>query len=136
MAMAAVPVQRQDWSASLFGCCGDCGICCYGCWCLCCLFGDNHSKAMGSGCVGPSCIYYLLASIGCQCFYAGPLRKEIRAQYSLQERPCNDCCVHWCCAPCAVCQEAREIKQRRNVPQAAYVTTTAAPMPQAGPMRY
>ncbi|KAK9863545.1 hypothetical protein WJX84_005768 [Apatococcus fuscideae] len=135
MAMQAAPVHRQEWTAGIFGCLGDCGICCYGCWCPCCLFGDNHSKAMGTGCVGPTIIFYLLGSIGCQCFYAGPLRKELRNRYSLQERPCNDCCVHWCCSPCAICQEAREIKARGGIPQAAYVTTTAPP-PQAGPMRY
>jgi hypothetical protein len=28
----------------------------------------------------------------------------------VQAEPCGDCCVHFCCEPCAICQERREIK--------------------------
>lgn len=36
----------------------------------------------------------------------------MRSQYGLRETPCNDCLVHWCCEPCALCQEYRELKHR------------------------
>lgn len=42
--------------------------------------------------------------------FAGNLRGEVRTKYNLPSEPCADCCVHLCCSPCAVCQEAREIK--------------------------
>lgn len=38
-------------------------------------------------------------------------RQQLRNQYGLQE-DCNDCLATACCGPCAVCQEARELKNR------------------------
>lgn len=29
-----------------------------------------------------------------------------------EDRPCNDCLVHFCCDACALCQEYRELKHR------------------------
>ncbi len=40
-----------------------------------------------------------------------PKRQALRQRYGLQE-DCNDCVATTCCAPCAVCQEARELKFR------------------------
>ncbi|KAK1301424.1 Protein PLANT CADMIUM RESISTANCE 11 [Acorus calamus] len=36
----------------------------------------------------------------------------MRKQYILESNPCCDCLVHWCCEPCALCQEYRELKNR------------------------
>ncbi|KAK9091506.1 hypothetical protein Sjap_024683 [Stephania japonica] len=36
----------------------------------------------------------------------------MRHQYHLQESPCGDCLVHFCCETCALCQEHRELKSR------------------------
>lgn len=30
----------------------------------------------------------------------------------LEEKPCQDCLVHWCCETCALCQEYRELTRR------------------------
>jgi len=38
-------------------------------------------------------------------------RKALRNRFDLQEN-CNDCIATTCCAPCAICQEARELKTR------------------------
>lgn len=49
------------------------------------------------------------------CFgavFAGSFRSEVRNKYNLSEEPCSDCLVHFFCSPCAVCQEARELKVR------------------------
>ena len=46
----------------------------------------------------------------CFAVFAGKLREEVRTKYNLPSDPCADCCVHLCCSPLAVCQEAREIK--------------------------
>ena len=39
------------------------------------------------------------------------LARSMRTMYGgLREEPCNDCCIHWCCSPCAICQgELRRI---------------------------
>ena len=39
-------------------------------------------------------------------------RKLLREKYGLREEPCNDCLVTAFCAPCANCQDARELKAR------------------------
>ena len=39
-------------------------------------------------------------------------RKNMRQKYNLKEEPANDCVVTLCCSPCALCQEAREMKSR------------------------
>jgi len=57
-------------------------------------------------------LYYLLATIGCQWLYGCTKRSSMRAQYNLQESPCLDCCVHFWCGPCALCQEYKELEKR------------------------
>jgi hypothetical protein len=54
-----------------------------------------------------------LASVtGMGCLYSCCYRSRLRGQYALKEKPCADCCVHWFCEPCALCQEYRELKNR------------------------
>jgi Cys-rich protein (TIGR01571 family) len=57
---------------------------------------------------------YLLLTAGTRmgCLYSCCYRAKIRTQYGLKEKPCADCCVHWCCGSCALCQEYRELKAR------------------------
>lgn len=57
-------------------------------------------------------LYVLLLSIGCQWVYTCSKRSSMRAQYNLQESPCLDCCVHFWCDTCALCQEYRELEKR------------------------
>jgi Cys-rich protein (TIGR01571 family) len=57
-------------------------------------------------------LYVLLMSIGCQWLYSCSKRSSMRAQYNLQESPCLDCCVHFWCDTCALCQEYRELEKR------------------------
>ncbi|CAF3977498.1 unnamed protein product [Rotaria sp. Silwood1] len=45
-------------------------------------------------------------------------RKALRNRFGLEE-DCNDCLATTCCAPCAICQEARELKYRSAVPGAS-----------------
>jgi len=48
------------------------------------------------------------------CNMACVLSKTILDQpwFSVQPAPCADCLTSWCCQPCGLCQEAREIKIR------------------------
>ncbi|CAF2581637.1 unnamed protein product [Rotaria sp. Silwood2] len=42
-------------------------------------------------------------------------RQALRTRFGLEE-DCNDCLATTFCAPCAICQEARELKYRSAAP--------------------
>eukprot|EP00803_Ostreobium_quekettii_P004911 evm.model.scf_108.20 EVM.evm.TU.scf_108.20 scf_108:137194-139897(-) len=84
----------------------------------CIAFSENRRMLHGGelrDTVDPCIIYcllaYLTSGLGC-CLYAYGTRTDIRNKYNLKEDPCNDCCVHLLCHPCALCQEYRELKMR------------------------
>ncbi|KAF8653030.1 hypothetical protein HU200_062468 [Digitaria exilis] len=96
-------------------CFDDCGNCCVTCLCPCITFGQVAEIVdRGSTSCGTSGALYTLIMLltGCQCVFSCFYRAKMRAQYGLQESPCADCCVHWCCECCALCQEYRELKKR------------------------
>ena len=37
-------------------------------------------------------------------------RGDVRDRYNIRGGTCGDCCSSWCCAPCALTQERREIE--------------------------
>ena len=42
-------------------------------------------------------------------------REEIRERYGIRASPLGDCLVSWCCNPCSLTQERREIElEERN----------------------
>ncbi|KAF8033107.1 hypothetical protein BT93_D1874 [Corymbia citriodora subsp. variegata] len=101
------------WSTGLCNCCDDFSSCCLTCWCPCITFGriaemvDRGSTSCGVS----SALYALMMCVtGCPCMYSCCYRSKLRGQYFLQERPCTDCCVHFCCEECALCQEYRQLK--------------------------
>jgi len=61
------------------------------------------------------CLYALTAN--CSLCWIPHMfeREKIRAKYNLKEDPCGDCPVTLCCSPCALCQEAREMKSRGKI---------------------
>ncbi|CAN6297163.1 unnamed protein product [Urochloa humidicola] len=110
-----VPVAASQWSSGLFDCFDDCGLCCLTCWCPCITFGrvaeivDRGATSCGTS----GALYALLAYFtGCQWIYSCTYRSKMRAQFGLPENPCCDCCVHFCCEPCALCQHYKELKAR------------------------
>ncbi|CAF0722778.1 unnamed protein product [Adineta steineri] len=97
---------------SLFGCFSDIKTCCCGFCCLPCTFGDNVEKTDGTSCIG-CCLAYWVSSACYLCWVPHMMkRKVLRQKYLLKPEPCHDCLVTACCGPCAVCQEARELKSR------------------------
>jgi hypothetical protein len=50
----------------------------------------------------------------------------LRARYGRKEDVCSDFCVTWCCACCAIAQEARELDAREGLG-----ATPGAPLPQS-----
>ncbi|XP_020230182.1 protein PLANT CADMIUM RESISTANCE 10 isoform X1 [Cajanus cajan] len=124
-------IQAQtQWSSGICACCDDTQSCCIGCLCPCFLFGKN-AEFLGSGTFLGSCVTHLIlwsaVNTAC-CFltdglcwgvpgclvscYACGYRKALRSKYNLPEAPCGDFVTHFCCHPCAICQEYREIRER------------------------
>ncbi|GLT91775.1 hypothetical protein SLE2022_096480 [Rubroshorea leprosula] len=103
------------WSTGLCGCCSDISSCCLTCWCPCVAFGriaeivDRGSTSCG---VSGALYALIMCFTGCSCLYSCFYRSKLRGQFFLEESPCTDCCVHFCCEGCALCQEYREIKNR------------------------
>ncbi|KAI5677802.1 hypothetical protein M9H77_08752 [Catharanthus roseus] len=103
------------WSSGLCDCGSDVSNCCITFWCPCITFGqiaeivDKGSTSCGAS----GALYGLLAYFtGCACIYSCFYRQRMRKEYMLPESPCADCLVHFCCEPCALCQEYRELKNR------------------------
>ncbi|KAJ4764885.1 PLANT CADMIUM RESISTANCE 2 [Rhynchospora pubera] len=80
----------SQWSTGLCHCLDDPGNCMITCLCPCITFGQT-AEIVDKG----SCYQKCGAS-----------------QYDLNEGPLPDCLVHFCCEPCALCQEYRELKSR------------------------
>ena len=131
--------------ASLFGCFDDCATCCTSCCFPWLQYGFNQEKMDGSSCCGSGVLYFIMVSLGCCCLIHAPRRTMLRARYGLNEDVCNDFCVTWCCAFCAIAQEAREMNARDGLgkapPQqtmgdnAAYVVPSVQPQPHMQPMQ-
>ncbi|KAJ4714898.1 Plant cadmium resistance 2 [Melia azedarach] len=103
------------WSTGLFHCCDDPANCLITGICPCVTFGQI-AEIVNKGsisCAASGAVYGLLLGFSClSCLYACVYRSRLRAQYDLEEAPCADCLVHFCCETCALCQEYRELKNR------------------------
>ncbi|CAF0837873.1 unnamed protein product [Rotaria sordida] len=105
--------ENNEWNEELFGCCDDCGTCCYGFCCPACLFGSNAKQLDGSNCLVMCCIYGMLQNAGQFWLPHYFKREKLRRIYGLREdSTCGDVPATLCCGPCALCQEAREMKSR------------------------
>ncbi|XP_062118274.1 protein PLANT CADMIUM RESISTANCE 7-like [Humulus lupulus] len=104
--------SQSQWTTGLFDCCDDSSSCMLTCCCPCVSFGRNAEiiDKGNASCGSAGLIYYLLCC--CASLYSCSYRSKLRQEYSLPEEPCNDCCVHYFCATCALCQEHRELKNR------------------------
>ncbi|XP_044470690.1 cell number regulator 1-like isoform X1 [Mangifera indica] len=103
------------WSTSLCHCCDDPANCLITCFCPCVTFGQI-AEIVNKGavsCAASGAVYgLLLGFVGSSCLYSCFYRSRLRGQYDLEEAPCADCLTHFCCEPCALCQEYRELKNR------------------------
>ncbi|XP_058089348.1 protein PLANT CADMIUM RESISTANCE 3-like [Magnolia sinica] len=103
-----------QWSSGLCHCCDDPANCLITSCCPCITFGQIAELVdQGSfSCPASGVVYVLLGVTGLACLYSCFYRSKLRAQHDLEETPCADCLVHFCCEPCALCQEYRELKGR------------------------
>jgi Cys-rich protein (TIGR01571 family) len=137
----------RAWTTGLFGCFNnDLQTCCLGMWCPCLLFAKNVEMLTGNQSLGPcvlhcgvgglvaSVMVFLFGPLGllCNCAscYASMYRKQIREKYGLEEAPCNDLLLHYCCHFCALCQEFRELREAGASTGAYYGTPLEPPVRQ------
>lgn len=66
LALGETLAPKGSWQTSTLNCCEDAGSCCFGLFCLPCLFGDVHNRMHGGGAGGP-CLRYCLLSLVCLC---------------------------------------------------------------------
>ncbi|CAO2817213.1 unnamed protein product [Amaranthus hypochondriacus] len=104
-----------EFSTDLCDCCSDASVCCLTCFCPCITFGriaeivDEGS----SSCEGSGALYLLIRMFtSCHWIYSCTYRSKMKAQYGMPEDSCADCCTHFWCESCALCQEYRELQQR------------------------
>ncbi|XWS45283.1 hypothetical protein CRYUN_Cryun15aG0123400 [Craigia yunnanensis] len=106
--------SATGWSTGLCHCCDDPANCLITCFCPCVTFGQI-AEIVNKGsisCAASGAVYGLLALKGLSCLYSCVYRSRLRGQFDLEEAPCADCLVHFCCETCSLCQEYRELKNR------------------------
>ncbi|GLC53686.1 hypothetical protein PLESTB_000776300 [Pleodorina starrii] len=129
--------SRGDWSTELWDICAQPGgpnMCCLSLWCPCVQYGllleqlppgtVTCAGSVAGGCA-LFCTLWLLGdllsavlltkifTLPCTALVHSHARGYIRRKYGIQSHPLHDFCVTWCCAPCALCQEAREVVIRQ-----------------------
>lgn len=95
-----------DWNNGLFGCCNDCGTCLVTCFCPCYTAGKN-AEAVGDSCILCGLAFFvpvvdLVTMIS--------VRGKIREQHGVGGSIITDCLSIFCCMPCALVQEAQQVK--------------------------
>ncbi|KAF9783344.1 PLAC8-domain-containing protein [Thelephora terrestris] len=117
---------KRDWSNSLFGCFSDCGTCCIATFCPCIVYSQitsrlDHLATRGSphpsgGEVFTSeCLGYAVTRIlGVSCLLQMGQRSSTRGRYNIAGDGFTDFLATWCCAPCDLVQESREIELEEN----------------------
>ncbi|ONI26752.1 hypothetical protein PRUPE_1G043400 [Prunus persica] len=122
--------RPQQWSHGFCKCGGSLGTCCLTC-CLPCITFGRIAEIVDEGrssCLSHGLLYGLLLTINFQWVYSCMYRKRLREKFGLPEEPCGDCCVHFFCEPCALCQEHAELKSRGFDPSKGWTgAPTAAP---------
>ena len=97
---------------------------------------NSKSVHAYAGCFQQGCVYALINSythfafgIPCGFCLTCGYRTKLREQYKMEEKPCNDCCVHFFCHSCALCQEYRELENRGfNVAIGTYIRCSLPPI--------
>lgn len=123
-------VRRGVWSASLCGCCAECGLC----WEVCCfpwivvstqynLTHHNQRRRVNwSVAVLSFCCPCAL------CFLAWFIREKTRARYGIDSCCCCDCFIGWACHCCALVQQARQMTAMGEPPGGLLYNPSGEPL--------
>ncbi|KAF7430224.1 hypothetical protein PC9H_005926 [Pleurotus ostreatus] len=113
----------REWSHGLCDCCSDVGTCLIATFFPCIVYAQNKRRYEhlnrgqpdpergGSGFNG-DCLMHgcITCCFGIGCVLQIPLRGHLRSRYHIKGGGCGDCMVSWCCTPCGLTQEARELE--------------------------
>jgi len=92
-------------------------------WLPCVIYGQNKTRLEhlerqgyphpeGGEACGGDCFTHgaltVCCGLGCLVQMAG--RERVRHRYRIEGGGCGDFCCSWCCAPCALTQESRELE--------------------------
>ena len=91
----------MSYANGVFGCFSDFPICIYGAFCPCCLNGKNHARLRSEECTACHVI---------NCTSPYWIRKDLEKKNGESNSDVIDCLFVWFCAPCAICQDARDLK--------------------------
>ncbi|KIM38033.1 hypothetical protein M413DRAFT_448072 [Hebeloma cylindrosporum] len=118
-----VGADGREWSNGLCGCCDDAGTCIVACFCPCIVYSQvkhryEHLNSKGypdpehgGGCCNSDCmIHGLIAWCGFGWILQMAQRTSIRGRYNIKGGGCSDCCSAYCCTPCELTQESRELQ--------------------------
>ncbi|CAG9460367.1 unnamed protein product [Pedinophyceae sp. YPF-701] len=132
--MAGAGPPMGQWTTGLCGCFEDCPTMCYTLEVPCCVFGETANIVLeDKGACGCACYYCLCSYIGLCCIAHIPVRQRLKEKFGIPASG-GDCFVTTFCCLCAICQEARELKNRgitRPGMIGARATTTAPQQQQA-----
>jgi Cys-rich protein (TIGR01571 family) len=93
-----------EFQHGVFGCFDNCTVCIITYFVPCYTAGKVAEK-VGDSCL-LHCILTLVPVVGIVCRTL--VRGKVRQQKNIAGSTIADCCVHLFCAPCALCQEAKE----------------------------
>lgn len=102
--------QTHQFENKLFGCCNDCGTCCYGTFCTPCAIGHAWADVRGDSCK-------LCHAYGGELY----IKANIRHIRGMELEYCSDCCALTCCSICSIVQDLNEIK---SIKEANQITTS------------
>ncbi|KAI9457431.1 PLAC8 family-domain-containing protein [Russula earlei] len=121
------PDGKRDWSYGLCSCFSACGLCCWAVCCPCVVYSKNRQRLrslqhQGAPLPGGGeryddyCFIY-----GCLTVVTGygwvlhiNQATDVRERYGIRGSPICDCFKAWCCRPCSLTQERREIELEEN----------------------
>mmetsp|Transcript_15525 Transcript_15525/g.17896 ORF Transcript_15525/g.17896 Transcript_15525/m.17896 type:complete len:186 (-) Transcript_15525:213-770(-) len=109
----------QGWEPGMFknsfwGCFDDCGTCLEATFCPCILYGRNYDAIHGEGCTQQCFAYLVAAYFGAHCLIRIDFRKDLKQKFNIPQEEVKDCLLTYFCDCCAISQEAREIKWRKQ----------------------
>jgi len=113
---------QREWSYDVFDCFSDVGTFCLGWWCPCIVFSQNKSRLehlnrngtphpQGGEAMGGDCLTYGGLAVCCGLGWILQIgtRSATRNRYQIHGDGVSDILCSWCCIPCALTQESREI---------------------------
>ncbi|KAH9964823.1 PLAC8 family-domain-containing protein [Russula compacta] len=113
---------KRDWSYDLIDTNCPCNLFLLACFCPCFFFGKTKQRLShledrgvplpdgGDKCDGEYCLYCCGFACGFRLCLQVPNRSDVRRRYGIRGGCMGDCLASWCCDPCALVQERRELE--------------------------